>query len=56
MRSSGGRGAKEALGDGWSGQSMRWHLVDIGLNGSLLFGDSWSGDLRTVSLKEEGGA
>jgi hypothetical protein len=30
--------------------------MDWGLNGGLLFGDTWSCGLRTVSLKEEGGA
>jgi hypothetical protein len=47
---------KAASGDGRSGRSMRRRSVDRGLNDSLLFGDTWSYGLRTVSLKEEGGA
>jgi hypothetical protein len=47
--------AKAASGDGRSGRSARWCSVDRGLNGGLLFGDTWSCGLRMVSLKEEGG-
>jgi hypothetical protein len=47
---------KAASGDGRSSRSTRWRSVDRGLNGGLLFGDTWSCGLRTVSLKEEGGA
>jgi hypothetical protein len=48
--------AKAASRDGRSGRSMRQRSMDRGLNGGLLFGDTWSCGLRTVSLKEEGGA
>jgi hypothetical protein len=48
--------AKVASGDGQSGRSTRWHSVDRGLNGGLLFSHTWSSGLRTVSLKDEGGA
>jgi hypothetical protein len=48
--------AKAASGDSQSGWSMRRCSVDRGLNGILLFSDTWSCGLRIVSLKEEGGA
>jgi hypothetical protein len=48
--------AKAASGDGPNSWSMWRRLVDRGLNDDLLFGDTWSCGLRTVSLKEEGGA
>jgi hypothetical protein len=48
--------AKAASRDGQSGRSVRQRLMDRGLNDDLLIGDRWSYGLRTVSLKEEGGA
>jgi hypothetical protein len=48
--------AKAASGDGRSGRSARRRSVDSGLNGGLLFSDTWSYGLRMISLKEEGGA
>jgi hypothetical protein len=48
--------AKVASGDRQSGRSTRRCSVDRGLNGGLLFSDSWSCGLRTVMLKEEGGS
>jgi hypothetical protein len=48
--------AKVASGADPSGRSMRRLLVDRGLGGGLFLGDTWSGGLRMVSLKEEGGA
>jgi hypothetical protein len=48
--------AKAASGDSQSGQSARWRSVDRGLNGGLLFANTWSCRLRMVSLKEKGDA
>jgi hypothetical protein len=45
-----------ATEDGRSGRSTWRCSVDRGLDDDLLLGDTWSGGLRTVSLKEEGGA
>jgi hypothetical protein len=56
VSSGGGCGGEGGSGDGQSGRSAWWHSVDRGLNGGLLFSDTWSCGLRTVSLKEEGGA
>jgi hypothetical protein len=47
---------KAASRDGRSGWSTRRGSVDRGLNGGLLFSDSWSCGLRMVLLEEEGGA
>jgi hypothetical protein len=48
--------AKVASGDGQSGRSLQRRSVDRGLNGGLLFSDSWSCGLMMVLLEEEGGA
>jgi hypothetical protein len=47
---------KAASWDGRSGWSVQRRSVDRGLKGGLLFDDTWSCGLRTVSLKEKGGA
>jgi hypothetical protein len=48
--------AKVASGGDPSGRSVRCLSVDRGLGGGLFLSDTWSGGLRMVSLKEEGGA